>query len=350
MRKRWMIWLLVLCACLTGCSASDGEMSKSSDTALTESAYLAEATRNTDTIETGAIPLFYTNQTYTSLYEVEKDYDFSDQTSDEILQTVLTDLSNTAAVDEDVFKDIQIQPIIPEGILESAQLVQRIKQDDPEAGECTVLEFCMTNLYYDMSLNQRIVLRAGLSRTIFSAGIAERIEFQAPDREQEDGHMVVVNTSSVEDKLIINQYSQDFYTDEVKVTLYFGNEKGTALKKETRTLTLEMTEALPMAIMKALIAGPETEGYTTVIPQDTMIEDIFIKDGVCYVDLNAEFQKNHLGGETEEKLTIYSIVNSLLNVSSIQYVQFLIEGKKVEYYKSYVKIDHFLTSNTEIVE
>ena len=75
-----------------------------------------------------------------------------------------------------------------------------------------------------------------------------------------------------------------------------------------------------------------------------------IKDNVCYVDLSAEFQKNHLGGEKSEILTIYSIVNSLQNVSGVRYVQFLIEGERVEYYKSYVELDGFLTGDLTLVE
>ena len=159
-----------------------------------------------------------------------------------------------------------------------------------------------------------------------------------------------MDTLSSDDKVIINQYSRDFYTDEITVTLYFGNADKTALKAETRTLTLTMTDPLPTAIMKALLAGPVEEGMTSVIPQGTMIEDVFIKDSVCYVDLSAEFQKNHLGGEMEETLTIYSIVNSLQDISGIHYVQFLVEGRKLEYYKSYMKIDTFLTGDMTLVE
>ena len=341
MKKQFLILLLAVCMVVTACS-SGLDQQAGSDPAMTESAYLEEATRNIEGLETGAIPVFYTNNTYTSLYEGQREYDFTDMMPEEVLNTIVEDLQNTGIVEEDEFEDITIQSIIPDGVLESVVLTS--------VEEKMVVEFRMTNLFYDMTLNQRIVMRAGLSRTIFSTGIAEEIIFMAPDLEGEPGEMVQINTSSVDDKLIINQYSQDFYTDEVTVTLYFSNADGTALVRETRSLTLEMTEPLPLAIMNALIDGPETEGLTSVIPQGTVIEDIFIKDGVCYVDLSAEFQKNHIGGEQEEKITIYSIVNSLQNVSGVRYVQFLVEGKKVEYYKSYVKIDHFLTSNFELVE
>ncbi len=338
--------LLLAVAVMTACkieqpSDNEGEL-------LTESAYLAEAARNNEEMEGGMIPVCFTNSNATSLFEVEKEYDFSSVSAQQALEIILSDLQNVDAVDE---KEPDLCSIIPDGILAEAK-VETVLVENEYFGtlERESVAFCMTKHYYDMSLTERIVMRAGLSRTLFSTGIAEQIEFYAPNLSDKADEMNLITTSYADDKLIINQYSQDFYTDEVRVHLYFGNADGTALVRETRTLTMGMTEALPSAIMKALIGGPENGNYTSLIPQGTLVNDIFIKDNVCYVDLSAEFQKNHLGGEKSEILTIYSIVNSLQNVSGVRFVQFLIEGERVEYYKSYVKLDGFLTGDLSLVK
>ena len=338
--------LMVTASMLTACQ--DDEAVANEEEMLTESAYLAEVARNNEEMQGGTIPVCYTNNTATSLYEIEKEYDFSTVSSEDALQTILSDLQNVEAVEDE---NIAMCSIIPEGILDEAVLeTVTVENEYNDLSEKQSVKFRMTKLYYDMTLTERIVMRAGLSRTIFSTGIADQIEFMAPNMSDETAEMNLITTSYADDKLIINQYSQDFYTDEVRVHLYFGNANGTALVRETRTLTMGMTDALPSAIMKALIAGPEDKSYTSVIPQGTLVKDVFIKDNVCYVDLSAEFQKNHLGGEKGEMLTIYSIVNSLQNVSGVRYVQFLIEGERVEYYKSYVKLDGFLTSDFSLVE
>ena len=340
--------LLVLLVTLGLMACKKNEAADKQGESLTESAYLAEAAKNNEGMETGLLPVCYTNSSTTSLFEVEKEYDFSALEPNKILETILADLQTIPA---DVKTNPDMNSVIPEGILSEARL-ETVIVDSEYGGavERKSVAICMTELYYDMSLTQRIVMRAGLSRTLFSAGIADQIEFYAPDMYDETADMKLITTSYADDKLIINQYSQDFYTDEVRVHLYFGNEDGTALVRETRTLTMGMTEALPSAIMKALIGGPENEEYTSLIPQGTLVQDIFIKDNVCYVDLSAEFQKNHLGGERSEILTIYSIVNSLQNVSGVRYVQFLIEGERVEYYKSYVKLDSFLTGDLSLMK
>lgn len=347
--KVWLVLGMIAAILLNGCSQTKSD--QSSKEAITESAYLAETTRNnTAGIVANAIPLYYTDAAATSLYEVEKNYDFGGMNIKAAAEQILTDLQSAENAAEETQK-LALQPIIPDGTLDSFQIRS---EEGSGVGEerdqqWDIMEVHLTQLYYDMSPNSKVVMRAGLSRTLFASGLVDKIEFWVPDMSI-PGTEVKVLTSSSEDKLIINQYSSDFYTDEVTVNLYFGNSDGTALRAETRTLTLGMTDPLPTAIMKALIAGPEEEGLQSVIPPGTLVEDVFIKDGVCYVDLNAEFQKNHLGGATEEALTIYSIVNSLQNVSGIRYVQLLIEGKRLEYYKSYVKIDTFLTGNTDIVE
>lgn len=338
--------LMLITATTTACKKEDTAENEAE--LLTESVYLAEAARNNEEMEGGVIPVCYTNSEATSLYEVEKEYDFSAMQAQEVLNLILDDLQNVEAVDDE---KLPLCSIMPEGILAEARLETVVLKSELFGSvERESVAFCMTKLYYDMSLTERIVMRAGLSRTIFSTGIADQIEFYAPNMSDETADMNLITTSYADDKLIINQYSQDFYTDEVRVNLYFGNSDGTALVRETRTLTMDMTEALPSAIMKALIGGPENENSTSVIPQGTLVNDVFIKDNVCYVDLSAEFQKNHLGGEKSEILTIYSIVNSLQNVSGVRYVQFLIEGERVEYYKSYVELDGFLTGDLTLVE
>ena len=82
-------------------------------------------------------------------------------------------------------------------------------------------------------------------------------------------------------------------------------------------------------VLEQLIAGPEEKGSVATIPIGTKIKDVTTTDdGTCYVNL-----LKHTGGEREELLTIYSIVNSLCKLDQIDRVQFLVEGKKLDTYK-----------------
>ena len=338
------LFLILLCGVLllSGCKAQKEE----EETALNEAAYLSEARS-----VSGTTYLCYTNTDASSIYEVPHSYDADEYNAVELLSQIMNDLQNPEDVSENELNEAIMQPIFPEGVF---GLANRVQKEETAATSDTmqvfqVVEITLRQAYYGMSLNERVILRTGLSRTIFSTGLADRIEFWAPEEGNEDGELILVDTLVPSQRMIINQYSREFFSDEVTIDLYFSNADHTALIPETRTLTLGLTDPLPSAIMQALIGGPEDPDLVPVMPQGTMVEDVFMKDGVCYVDLNEEFQKNHLGGEMEEMLTIYSIVNSLNNVDGINYIQFLIEGKKVDFYKSYIRLDTFLTENMDLV-
>ena len=118
------------------------------------------------------------------------------------------------------------------------------------------------------------------------------------------------------------------------LTLYFANAEGTDLVAEERVVEVNANQTREKTVPEQLIAGPEEKGSVATIPVGTKIRDVTTTDdGTCYVNLSEEFVLKHTGGEKEELLTIYSIVDSLCRLDQIDRVQFLIEGKKLDTYK-----------------
>ena len=150
--------------------------------------------------------------------------------------------------------------------------------------------------------------------------------------------------------MIVNEADANFFRDEVELTLYFINENGDKLVEEKRTTTVWISEVIAEEIMNMLIAGPQVEGHKASIPNGTVINQILLRNNVCYVDLSEAFVRNQVAGELTEQLTIYSIVNSLTEYYGVDSVQFLIDGQPREYYKSHVLINTPLVFNEELVE
>ncbi|NMB96294.1 MAG: GerMN domain-containing protein [Clostridiaceae bacterium] len=129
------------------------------------------------------------------------------------------------------------------------------------------------------------------------------------------------------------------------VKLYFTNEDNSKLLAEIRYIKLDEKkndpESLATEIMQQLIKGPaEGTNLIATIPKDTKLHsDIKIKDKIATVDLSKEFVENHPGGKEAEKMTIYSIVNSLTQIKDIEKVQFKIEGQVKDRYKGNFKFD-----------
>lgn len=139
------------------------------------------------------------------------------------------------------------------------------------------------------------------------------------------------------DDIMLNTPISPEPTNFKTVTLYFSNEEATGLDVEERKIEVNPNEPLEKYIVEQLIKGPSegTKLYAT-IPSETKIRDIKTVEGICYVDLSAEFVSKHSGGSTGETLTIYSIVNSLTELDTVKKVQFLIEGEKQEAFKGHI--------------
>jgi|LSQX01.2.fsa_nt_gb hypothetical protein len=112
------------------------------------------------------------------------------------------------------------------------------------------------------------------------------------------------------------------------VNLYFAGSNAENLEIEERKLNV-IDGAIARAVVEALIDGPTQKLFAT-IPKDTRLLNIYILEGVAYVDFSQEFISNHSGGSAGEIMTLYSIVNTLTDFDTINSVQILIEGKKGE--------------------
>ena len=90
-------------------------------------------------------------------------------------------------------------------------------------------------------------------------------------------------------------------------------------------------------VLLELLRGPELLNYTP-IPSGTSLIGLFMDDeGIAYLDLSEEVRKNHPGGTSGEIMTIYSLVNTVIdNFHTIKGVKLLIMGKEIETLKGHI--------------
>ncbi|WFA08424.1 GerMN domain-containing protein [Tissierella sp. Yu-01] len=132
-------------------------------------------------------------------------------------------------------------------------------------------------------------------------------------------------------------------TDSKDVTLYFLNEEyvetgDESLEKlipEERTIEVGST-TLEESIVKALMNGPESEGIRTAIPSTAKLLGVEVSDGTAFVNFSRE---GMFGGSLEETYTINQIVASLVELDSVDRVQFLIDGQKGDSLMGHYSID-----------
>ena len=109
-----------------------------------------------------------------------------------------------------------------------------------------------------------------------------------------------------------------------ELVLYFGNEEGKALKAEVREVVYSNALFLERVVLNQLIEGPKEEGMTATLPKNLKIQGVSVRDGVCYVDFDATFLEEPVN--VTDQVEIYSIVNSLTELSNVQQVQITVNG------------------------
>ena len=125
------------------------------------------------------------------------------------------------------------------------------------------------------------------------------------------------------------------------VSLYFYNGTTQSLVSEGRLIDVkELIKDPYRRLMELLIEGPQNSELTRTIPEGTRINKVEVKGDVLYLDLSKEFIENHEGGEEKENATIYSIVNTMINLTEKNGVKILIEGEENKAFKdNLIKFD-----------
>ena len=112
----------------------------------------------------------------------------------------------------------------------------------------------------------------------------------------------------------------------IEVNLYFSDSQAMYLVSEKRKIP--QTTSLAKQVVVELIKGPTSSDLYSTIPEGVRVNEVYIADDIVYVDLSEEVFKNHSGGSSGELMTVYSIVNSLTEISPIKGVQILVEGNE----------------------
>ena len=118
------------------------------------------------------------------------------------------------------------------------------------------------------------------------------------------------------------------------VSLYFYNENTNSLVPEGRLIDVkELIEKPYNKLVELLIQGPNNEELSKTIPEGTRINKIELKGDTLYIDFSKEFINNHEGGEDKEKATIYSLVNTMTNLTEVNSIKILIDGEENKAFK-----------------
>lgn len=203
--------------------------------------------------------------------------------------------------------------------------------------------------YTNLSGISEILRRTAIVKTLCQVNDVEYVAFTVGGQPLMDSNAQPIGLMTSSD-FIDNTGGETNYTQTVTVTLFFTGEDGKTLKQSRHQVEFDGAISLEELVLEQLIAGPlpEEEGLCPTLPANTRFIKVSKKDGICYVDLNAAFLEKL--PDISDEVAVYSVVNSLVEISGINRVQFTIEGEAQKTYRETLAFDGMFERNLDLVE
>jgi len=132
-----------------------------------------------------------------------------------------------------------------------------------------------------------------------------------------------------------------------EVLVYFPDARGQLIAEQRQ---VDKNQGVGKGALLELLKGPKQPGLYPAVPAGTKLLGLKIQqDGLAVVDFSRELKANFQGGSQQEITTLWSIVNTLGQFSTVKQVQILLEGQVVETLGGHVEINRPLSPDRELI-
>lgn len=185
------------------------------------------------------------------------------------------------------------------------------------------LSLYFNSAYLEMGNIEEALCRSAIVRTLIQIDGVDCISFYVGDGPLLDGEGKPVGLMT-EESFIENPGEQINAIQTANITLYFANSEGDALIQEVQEIHYSSNISLEKLVVEQLLKGPQGDKGRSAIPDGTKLVSVSVLDGVCFVNLDEGFMNQNY--EIAEPIVIYSIVNSLTELTSVNKVQISVKG------------------------
>ena len=274
--------------------------------------------------------IYYLNSAMTRLEP--QDYTMPEKTSE----------SDDTQLDWEIVKLMEQLKTVPKDLDRQAAVPDKVGFEKYKL-EDKVLYLYFDNNYSMMNSTREILCRASLVRTLTQIKGIDYVAVYTADQPLMDsaGSPVrpMANSDFIDNISNVNSY------EKTELVLYFANGTGDKLERETREVVHSVNTSLEKLIVEQLIAGPSRVGMNPTLPKETKLLNVSVNDNVCYINFDSTFLNNTL--EVKEYIPIYSIVNSLAAVTSINKVQFTVNGSQEFMFRDSISLNQLFERNLD---
>lgn len=210
-----------------------------------------------------------------------------------------------------------------------------------------VIQISVNEDYQNLSPTTEVLTRAAIVRTLTQIEGISAVSMKMEDEELTDYTGALIGVMKA-DQFVDNAGNEINTYENVELTLYFASENGKHLRKAVRSVEYNSNIALERVVIENLISGPIGEELYPTINPDTKLINVTVKDKICYVNLSSEFLNQQYSILPE--ITIYSLVNSLIELNGVNKVQISVDGDNNAVFRDTISLSSPFERNLDILK
>ena len=209
-----------------------------------------------------------------------------------------------------------------------------------------VLKLYFNKAYEKMDPVEEVLCRGGIVRTFLQLEGVEGVAFYVDNATLTDVNGDIVGVMT-QDSFADNPGKNIKNIQETELTLYFASKDGKGLTKEVQKVYYNSNTSVEKLAVERLMKQPETEGAKSAIPEGTQLINVSVLDGVCLVNFDEGFLVQNY--DIAEPVVIYSIVDSLTELPSVNTVQISVNGETNMTYREDYSLSKQYERNLDLV-
>lgn len=200
--------------------------------------------------------------------------------------------------------------------------------------------------YRKLSSTTEVLVRASLVKTLTQVEGINHVLMTIGGQSLIDGSGAAVGPMTA-DTFLDNEGDAINSYELVTLKLYFANETGDRLVETSRTLEYNSNISVERLVVDCLVKGPDTDqAYPTINP-DTKVLGVTVRDGICYVNFDETFLTQVYNVTPD--VVIYSITNSLAELTGVTRVQISVGGKTDLVFRETFNLANLYERNLDLV-
>ncbi len=287
---------------------------------------LSACVKESETKDEKLYRVYYLNASATAIVPV--DYAASG-TEDDALIRELLEAMNTVPADKEVMAALE----------DKVTFMNYTRKDN-------VLYLHFDTNYAGMKPTREILARAALVKTLSQVEGIDFIGINSGDQPLADanGNPLPIFYAAE----FIDAVSDVNSFEKVELNLYFANAAGDKLSVEKRELVHDINNSREKLVLEELIKGPLDAGRQALLPSTLKINNVSINDNTCYIDFDESLVLAL--GKPNNKLLVYSVVNSIVDVGNVSKVQMTINGSNAYQFANGIDLGTSFDRDLDCVE